>query len=242
MAICTHNELQVKGRKTFAGLLRYLMDANQWSHPKMIELTKAAMAGTSWLHSSQISGLQHAKLLSPGPRVFKAIQVLNEALFNYSTKKKLIPGTTSSNNYAKAIHIVDENGHPPSTGWFTEVFIGEREWLHSHNFWLDMPSYGARLLSQAMAMDLRKRCHEEELDPIETIKFQCRVCLPRSIQQKLATKLRLTLLGEAELEPAEFRQLQEWLPTVLMLEGTEKQTTLYLEALLEAAYEKDGMG
>ena len=106
----------------------------------MIKLSKASMGGIAWLHSSQISGLLHAKL-NPNPRVFKAIQVLNESLFNYATKNQLIPGTTSSNDYSNAICIKDETGGAPSTGWFVEVFTGERDFLPNHDFWIDMSGW-----------------------------------------------------------------------------------------------------
>lgn len=140
MATYTHEERRDKGSKAFARLVCRLMEGNCWSHPKMIKLSKASMGGIAWLHSSQISGLLHAKL-NPNPRVFKAIQVLNESLFNYATKNQLIPGTTSSNDYSNAICIKDETGGAPSTGWFVEVFTGERDFLPNHDFWIDMSGW-----------------------------------------------------------------------------------------------------
>ena len=113
------------GIRTFALLFTRFMDLNGWSHPVLVQLAKNAMEGTSWLHSSQISGLKHGKLLSPGPRTFKAIQVLNEALHRYVMEQKLIPGTSSSNHY-KDPWVILEDGSPPSLGWFMEVFAGDR--------------------------------------------------------------------------------------------------------------------
>ena len=55
-----------KGLHTFSILFTRWMDSNDWSHPIMVSLAKGAMGGTGWLHSSQISGLRHAKLRSPG--------------------------------------------------------------------------------------------------------------------------------------------------------------------------------
>lgn len=114
-----------EGIKTFALLFTRFMDLNGWSHPVLVQLAKCAMEGTSWLHSSQISGLRHGKLLSPGPRTFIAIQVLNAALYYYKQDKKLVPGTTSSNHYQDP-WVILENGNPPTLGWFMEVFAGER--------------------------------------------------------------------------------------------------------------------
>ena len=114
-----------EGIRTFALLFTRWMDLNGWSHPVMVSLARACLDGTSWLHSSQISGLRHGKLLSPGPRTFKAIQVLNAFLFRYVQEKKLLPNTDSSNNYREP-YVILENGLPPDLGWFMEVFVGDR--------------------------------------------------------------------------------------------------------------------
>ena len=76
-----------QGVRNFALLFTRWMDLNGWSHPVMVALAKSALDGTSWLHSSQISGLRHGKLVSPGPRTFKAIQVLNYYLWLYKTEE-----------------------------------------------------------------------------------------------------------------------------------------------------------
>ena len=120
-----HRDRLTSGIKTFAALFSRLMDLNEFSHPTMVRLTASCMSGVSWLHSSQISGLRHAKLISPGPRTFVAIQQLNYYLHRYKTEKKLLPGTTSSNDYEKAFAIT-EDGEPPSVGWWVEVFCGIR--------------------------------------------------------------------------------------------------------------------
>ena len=91
----------------------------------MTHLARCALGGTSWLHSSQISGLRHGKLVSPGPRTFLAIAELNRCLHVYIKDKKLIPGTTSSNHYSDGYCIV-EDGVPPMAGWWFEVFCGQR--------------------------------------------------------------------------------------------------------------------
>ena len=113
------------GVDNFALLFTRWMDTNGWSHPTMVTLAKACLDGTGWLHSSQISGLRHARLLSPGPRTFMAIERLNYYIHRYSTTKKLLPGTPGSNLYAKAFAIT-ENGQPPELGWWVEVFCGAR--------------------------------------------------------------------------------------------------------------------
>ena len=113
------------GVQTFSVLFSRWMDTNEWSHPVMTSLAKASMGGIGWLHSSQISGLRHARLESPGPRTFYAIERLNYYVWRYATAKTLIPNTPSSNAYAKAFAIT-ENGQPPGIGWWVEVFCGVR--------------------------------------------------------------------------------------------------------------------
>jgi len=113
------------GITRFAALFTRLMDLNEFSHPTMVSLTRNCLHGVSWLHSSQISGLRHGKLISPGPRTFFAIQQLNYFLHRYITEKRLLPNTDSSNAYQHAWAIT-ENGEAPDVGWFLEVFTGGR--------------------------------------------------------------------------------------------------------------------
>ena len=120
-----HRDTFEAGIKTFGSLFTRFMDTNQFSHPQMVALTRSCMDGVSWLHSSQISGLRHCKLVSPGPRTFIAIYWLNFYLHRYITQKQLLPNTSSSNAYAHAWAIT-EHGEPPSLGWFMEVFAGLR--------------------------------------------------------------------------------------------------------------------
>ena len=114
-----------QGVRTFGRLFTRWMDLNEWSHPKLASLAKSALGGVGWLHSSQISGLRHCKLESPGPRTFVAIERLNYYLHRYATTKTLIPGTKSSNTYANPF-VITEDGEPPSLGWWIEVFCGYR--------------------------------------------------------------------------------------------------------------------
>ena len=124
--VIDHRAQFERGVQTFSLLFVRWMDTNGWSHPTMVALAKASMDGVGWLHSSQISGLRHGKLLSPGPRTFIAIERLNYYVHRYSTTKRLIPNTDSSNLYSEAFAIT-ENGKPPSLGWWAEVFCGQRE-------------------------------------------------------------------------------------------------------------------
>jgi len=88
-----------RGVLDFSFLFTKWMDTNAWSHPVMVQLAAGCLqlpGGKGWLHSSQISGLRHGKLLSPGPRTFMAIERLNFYLHRYATEKLLLPGSTSA--------------------------------------------------------------------------------------------------------------------------------------------------
>lgn len=128
-----HVALFEQGVETFSKLFTRWMDSNGWSHPVIVSLAKNALHGSGWLHSSQVSGLRHGKLRSPGPRTFVAIERLNWYLHRYKTQKLLIPGTTSSNNYQDPEVILDDDGNPPALGWWIEVFCGFRTPSHLDN-------------------------------------------------------------------------------------------------------------
>jgi len=116
------------GVRNFSLLFTRWMDTNGWSHPVMVNLATSCLElpdNKGWLHSSQISGLRHGTLLSPGPRTFVAIARLNYYVHRYATTKKLLPGTSSSSFYSNA-YAITEDGSPPSLGWWVEVFCGAR--------------------------------------------------------------------------------------------------------------------
>ena len=141
------------------------MDLNGWSHPVMVSLAKSCLDGTSWLHSSQISGLRHGKLTSPGPRTFKAVQVLNYYLWRYKEERKLLPNTESSNHYREP-YVITENGKPPELGWWMEVFVGDRMPadldLNQHTFTPEV----AESISKGYGKLIRKLMVLKDYDPI----------------------------------------------------------------------------
>ena len=157
-----------KGLHTFSILFTRWMDSNDWSHPIMVSLAKAAMSGTGWLHSSQISGLRHAKLRSPGPRTFIAIERLNYHLYQYTQHKTLIPGTGGSNFYANALPIL-EDGKPPELGWWFEVFCGQRIPTDERLLSQYVSGYDAETCSKNWGRLLRKLMADNGLDIFEDL-------------------------------------------------------------------------
>lgn len=157
-----------RGIEVFSLLFTRWMDTNGWSHPVMVNLTKACMGGVSWLHSSQISGLRHGKLRSPGPRTFIAIERLNYYVWRYSTQKKLLPNSAGSNFYANA-YAITEDGAPPPVGWWVEVFCGTRVPkdidLHQRIYTEDQ----AREMSANWARQCRRLLGQKGYDLIEEL-------------------------------------------------------------------------
>lgn len=115
------------GIQEYARMFRAFMDRNRFSHPVMVSLAKSSLGGASWLHSSQISGMRHGKLRSPGPRIFEALAQLNRCLYRYKHYQELIPGTSTASDYLTPFVILDDENSPPSAGWWVEVFLGLRQ-------------------------------------------------------------------------------------------------------------------
>lgn len=177
------------GIQNFAKLFRLWMDSNNWSHPVMTALLKAALNGNGWLHSSQISGFRHARMRNPGPRAFVAIERLNYYLHRYATKKILIPNTTSANHYSQAF-VIEENGEPPPLGWWFEVFSGVRL---PRNYDLEGPlltEEEAERLSRNLARWFRRSMAVRGYDPIEDLQRLLKDLYP------IRDLARLTRAGE----------------------------------------------
>lgn len=201
-----------QGIKNFALLFTRWMDLNGWSHPVMVALAKSALDGTSWLHSSQISGLRHGKLLSPGPRTFKAIQLLNYYLWLYKEEKKLIPNTPSSNNYQEP-YVITEDGKAPDLGWWMEVFVGDRLPadldLNEHSFTPD----AATEFSKSYGKLIRKLMVLNDYDPISDFDTVIRTHYPAKDAERVQTLTDL-LFNEAQWNP---EQLVNELPALVTL-------------------------
>ena len=173
------------GVEVFALMFIRWMDTNRWSHPTITALARAALGGLTWLHSSQISGFRHAKLLSPGPRTFKAIEILNKALWEYKQTGKLIPGTKSSNHYTEP-YVITENGVPPDYGWFVEVFIGDRvptDLDLSKSYFTEEE---ATNFSKRFAKLVRKLMVMQDLDPIDDLQTIIRTHYPAGDATRVA--------------------------------------------------------
>lgn len=190
-----------QGVKTFSLLFTRWMDTNGWSHPTMVTLAKACLGGTSWLHSSQISGLRHARLFSPGPRTFIAIERLNYYVHRYATAKKLLPGTPGSNFYKNAF-AVTEHGEPPPLGWWVEVFCGQRIPLDIDLRGSFFSAEQARRFSDRWAKAFRRQMMLNEFDVITDLDRTIREYYPAGDAARL-DKLVAVIQNRATWEPDE---------------------------------------
>ncbi|MGA0848098.1 MAG: hypothetical protein ACO3PY_05785 [Pontimonas sp.] len=191
-----------RGLRTFSLLFTRWMDTNGWSHPTMVTLAKASMHGVGWLHSSQISGLRHAKLESPGPRTFIAIERLNYYVHRYSTTKRLIPGTDSSNLYQEAFAIT-EDSKPPSLGWWVEVFCGQREPQDIDLRQLFFSERQADEMSSSWASMIRKLFRDKDLDLIVELDRVLREHYPARDAGRL-DRIRAVIQARESWTPDEF--------------------------------------
>lgn len=118
-----------EGAIGFAKWFSRTMDENGWSHPQMVVLTKQCTGGKALLHSSQIAGLRQAKLKSPGPRSFLALEYLWRAVyaFNHGGDYLFMPFWGPLEDLVKDREVMlDPTGLPATTGYMIEVFVGMR--------------------------------------------------------------------------------------------------------------------
>ena len=191
------------GIKTFALVFTRFMDQNEWSHPVMTKLAKCALNDVAWLHSSQISGLRHAKLTSPGPRTFVAIAALNKAVYDYKHHKKLIVGTTSSNDYRQAF-CIEEDGIAPDVGWWVELFCGLRLPTDQALLTQHVSEDQARAMSKSWAKLIRKLVAGNDFDLYEDLNRVLATTYPARDADRLA-RIKAVIYSETYWTPAELQ-------------------------------------
>jgi hypothetical protein len=207
VAVQDANEQQARfetGNLLFSRLFSRWMDMNAWSHPVLVNLARGCMGGVGWLHSSQISGLRHARLRSPGPRTFIAIAELNRCLWHYREHKELIPGSMSSNDYREP-YVITEDGLPPSVGWWVEVFCGSRA---PKDIALDIHVFnaqGAIATSKAIARYLRKLAAIAGFDPVDDVDQLLNTHYPVRQVERLE-RVKGLLIGETNLSSDEITE------------------------------------
>lgn len=115
-----------QGKINFSRWFTRVMDSNGWSHPTLVALCKSTTGDQAFLHSSQIAGLRSARLKSPGPRSFAALEYLWRAIDDYQRNGSANGVTFGSlaTFVEKAEIMRDPDGQPASLGYMVEVFTG----------------------------------------------------------------------------------------------------------------------
>ena len=115
-----------QGAVTFSRWFAKMMDANGWSHPKLVELAKIATDGKGWVWSSQIASLRKGQLKSPGPRSIASLAYLMYEIDAYQkgTQDEHSPDFSKQDRFIKtAVILRDDDDNPASVGYLFEVFF-----------------------------------------------------------------------------------------------------------------------
>ncbi len=146
------------------------LDANGWSHPKLVKLAQRA-TNELLVHSSQIGGLRAGLLKSPGPRSFASIVFLFHEidLYQKGEQHKDSPSFEGLESLIEnAVIMRDDDGNPASLGFHYEVFCGWRmppEMDHR----IDYSAAQAELISKNAALYVRRLMIAERMDPISDL-------------------------------------------------------------------------
>ena len=181
------------------------MDGNGLSHPQLVALCKLCTGGKAWLHSSQIANLRAARLKSPGPRSFVALEYLMTAVWAYQTavrKGEPQADTTPMFGYLAVLIekmdiMTDEDGNPVQVGYLVEVFSGLRpvpiDLTTNVHTALD-----AQKVSKSAGRLVRKLMAAHDMDPVDDSALVAN-SFPGSHLQR--TEFAALLKGEAVWEP-----------------------------------------
>lgn len=193
------------GAISFAKWFARFMDGNGLSHPQLVALCKICTGGRALFHSSQIANLRAARLKSPGPRTFIAMEYLMRAVWAYQNKEKisaeqaeLIPRFGHLAVLVERMQIMtDEEGNPVTVGYLVEVFAGLRPVpidlttnVHTQRDAEKVSKNAGRLVRKLMAA--------HDMDPVEDASVIANLYPGSSLQRSEFASL---LKGEAVWEP-----------------------------------------
>ena len=122
-------DLMDDGQTNFAVWFARMMDANGWSHPRLVAMATSCTNGKALVHASQINSLRYGRLRSPGPRSFAVLAYLFAVIDRYQKGKldEFMPDMSPHKKYIeKALILRDDDGNPASIGYMFEVFCGWR--------------------------------------------------------------------------------------------------------------------
>lgn len=212
------------GRQRFSTLFTGWMDRNGWSHPTIVQLATAALELPSrkgWLHSSQVSGLRHAKLENPGPRTFIGIAALNRSIHEFQTTGKTLPGIKRS-LYDRAVPYLVE-GEPPSAAWWAGVFMGEiePEGLENDRRWFDEER--SAIFSLNFGKKIRLELASKGLDIVEDLDTAIRKYYPTQEKDRVEN-LRKVIMQQGTWDGDQLVNELPALSQMLTLMGVSTET------------------
>ena len=215
------------GAMAFGKYFSRLMDGNGWSHPQLVALCKKCTGDKAWLHSSQIAGLRAARLKSPGPRSFVALEYLFRAIDQYQkggfTESRALFGSLSKLVDGAEI-MRDENGNPASLGYLVELFTGLRE-VPIDLSTLSYSEKQAEKISEQAGRLIRKLMAVDDLDPITDAVTVATQYSGTSVQR---VKLVGIIKGAVVWEPEEIEEALGKLAKLLREQFSYKRTAAEL--------------
>ena len=123
------SELFGDGQTNFAVWFARMMDANGWSHPRLVAMATSCSNGKAWVHGSQANSLRYGRLKSPGPRSFAVLAYLFAVIDAYQkgTMDEFMPDMSEHKKFIQsAVILRDDDDKPASIGYMFEVFCGWR--------------------------------------------------------------------------------------------------------------------
>lgn len=211
------------GSIAFSKYFSRLMDGNGWSHPQLVALCKKCTGDKAWLHSSQIAGLRQARLKSPGPRSFVALEYLFRAIDQYQkggfTESGALFGNLS-NLVENAEIMRDEKGNPASLGYLVELFTGLRD-VPIDLSTLTYSEKQAEQISEKAGRLIRKLMAVDDLDPIADAGI---VAARYSGSSEQRAKFAGIIKGAVVWEPEEIEEAMGKLAKLLREQFSYKRT------------------
>jgi hypothetical protein len=184
-----------QGKINFSRWFTRVMDANAWSHPTLVALCKRTTGEQAFLHSSQIAGLRSARLKSPGPRSFAALEYLWKGIDDYQ-RNGSVNGVTFGNlsPFVERAEIMrDPEGTPATLGYMVEVFTGLQPVpidLTTTNFTENQ----ARIISDNAGRLVRRMMAQAHWDLIDDIH---RITSKFSKDEETRSVMREIIVGQA---------------------------------------------
>jgi hypothetical protein len=186
-------EAMDQGAIDFSRWFSRIMDGNGWSHPTLVGLCKAVAGDKAFLHSSQIAGLRAARLKSPGPRSFAALEYLWRAIDQYQKGKAGITFGGLAPLVDKAEIMRDPDGQPATLGYMVEVFTGLLP-VPIDLAAVDFNENQAKIISDNAGRLIRRMMVHNKWDLIDDIH---RVADKFSTETELRAEFRNVIVGQA---------------------------------------------